>query len=101
MVDSSGHAVDVPQAEMDTLSSAISFLLPACKWACRHLVLTNEGAKVAQAICKGSATAVSDGSLKDGIPTAAFAIDNHVCAYKQPIVGALLVPGIVKEGDSL
>ena len=55
---------------------------------------------MAQAIRDGTATAVRDGSNKDGIGITAYTIVNHTSEYEHPIVGALLVPGSVKEGDS-
>ena len=46
------------------------------------------------------AIAVSDGSLKYGIGTAAFMVVSSANIALHPIIGTLLVPGVVKDGDS-
>ena len=100
VADKVGFAVDPPCAEVDTVRATFKFLPPARKWASRHIVISDDGTCVAQAIRLGTAVAVSDGSLKDGIGTAAFIIVNDMCGYEHPIVGAMPIPGTIKEGDS-
>ena len=100
VVGNIGYAAETPQLEVDTLQATISILPPDRKWACRHFLLSDNGAQIAQALRTMTAVVVSDGLLKDGIGSAAFTIVSHVSACEHPIIGALLVPGFVKEGDS-
>ena len=78
VANKAGFAIDPPLAEVDTVCATFEFLPPERKWASRHIVMSDDGACVAQAICAGTAVAVSDGSLKDSIGTAAFIIVNHM-----------------------
>ena len=98
-VDSIGYAADAPEVEVDTLCVAIDILPPTHKWACRHVVMLDYGKTMAQAIGAGTAFAISNGSLKDGTGTAAHVLVNHLSEYTHPIVGALPVPGTVKDGN--
>ena len=62
--------------------------------------MSDNGLQVAHAIQNGSAIAVSDGSLKDGIGSVAFIITSSMSGCNNPIFGALPIPGAVKDGDS-
>ena len=82
-----------------TLKAALAALPQSCQWAIQHTSFEDDGATVAQAIVQDLAVAVSDGSLRYTLGTAAFVIEgsnptNHVLGYNQ-------VPGPVEEGDSL
>ena len=85
---------------MDTLRQAINILPKNQKWACRHVFMSDDGALVAQAIQDKQAIAVSDGSLKYGKGTAALTVVSATTLALHPIIGTLLVPGVVKDGDS-
>ena len=99
-VTSFGFAYDAPLLEVDTLRQTLHILPKNKKWACRHVVMSDDGALVAQAIQAQQALAVSDGSLKYGIGTAAFTVVSAISPTLHPVLGALLVPGVVKDGDS-
>ena len=100
VVGNIGYAAKTPQLEVDTLQAAISILTPDRKWTCQHILMSYNGAQAAHALHTGTAIAVSDGLLKDGIGSAAFTIASHISDCDHPIIEALLVPGFVKDGDS-
>lgn len=97
-MDSEGFSAETPNLEVDTTAAAIAILPPESKWAVKHIRIPDDGGAIAEAIRQGSAVAVSDGSLKLGIGTSAFIVTNPL--HQNPIVGANVVPGWVKDGDS-
>ena len=98
-MDNYGFAADAPHVEAATLRGAIDLLPSDQKWMSQHLYLPDNGEAIAAAIQSHKAIAVSDGSLKLNVGTAAFIIttlDNS-----NPIIGSHVVPGKVEDGDSL
>jgi hypothetical protein len=67
-------------------------------WALQHINQTDDGLRISAAISNHTAIAVSDGSLKFGLGTAAFIIeaDDHL----DHIRGVNKVPGPILDGDS-
>lgn len=61
-------------------------------------MITDEGLTIAQALTDGTAVAVSDGSLKNGLGTAAFTIESST--YENRVHGVNKVPGPIGDGDS-
>ena len=73
-------------------------LPPDTHWALAHIVQSSSGSLIAEAILSHTAVAVSDGSLKLGYGTSAFAVEGNTRNGR--IVGVNEVPGPIKEGDS-
>ena len=94
-----GVAVDDPQVEVATLWGAIDLLPSDQRWMSRYLYLPDDGEALADAIQAHTAVAVSDGSLKLNLGTAAFIITTAENSH--PIIGSHVVPGKVEDGDSL
>jgi hypothetical protein len=90
---------EAPIPEPATLQDALHLLPSSSKWAIQRVKITDNGQTIATAIQQGTAVAVSDGSLKLNLGTSAFVIcgpnDTH------SIVGVNVVPGCVRDGDSL
>ena len=81
---------DLPQTLQD---------LPASThWATEAIEFEDDGITVANAIENGTAVAVSDGSLKHCIGTAAYVMEGE--GHYGRITGVNKVPGPIKEGDS-
>jgi hypothetical protein len=62
-------------ASGQTLQDHLSRLVPATSWAVTHVLITDEGSAIAEAIQEGRCVSVSDGSLKDQYGTSAWAIE--------------------------
>ena len=72
--------------KVDILHEAVNIFPKNKKWACRHIFMSNNGALVAQAIKDKMAIAVSDGSLKHGMGTAAFTVVSATVIALHPIL---------------
>jgi hypothetical protein len=97
-MDGIGFTAVAPIPEVDSLEAAIAILPKDARWALRHVKAPDGGRAIANDIKHGRAIAVSDGSLKASIGTAAFILTGQSIA--QAVIGAHVVPGKVKEGDS-
>ena len=88
----------IPVAHPTTLSQAFKLFPEPAQWALKYVWHSDNGATIADAIKRHSAIAVSDGSFKLGLGTAAFIIeaDNHL----HNIRGVNKVPGPIIDGDS-
>ena len=87
-----------PTLTPTTLHEALQALPSDAHWALQCLNIHDNGAALAQAIIEHAAVSGSDGSLKLGLGTAAFALQS--AAAMNDIKGANLVPGPIREGDS-
>jgi hypothetical protein len=91
---------EAPIPEPATLQDALHLLPSSSKWAVQRVKITDNGQTIATTIQQGTAVAVSDGSLKLNLGTSAFIIcgpnDTH-----HSIVGVNILPGCVRDSDSL
>jgi thiamine phosphate synthase YjbQ (UPF0047 family) len=87
-----------PIIHTTSLLERIRQLPDSAKWVLQHLQMQDNGEQVATAPRNGSTIAASDGSLKSGLGTTAFVIeDNKSCGR---LKGVNKVPGPINEGDS-
>ena len=87
-----------PPAPPATLEEALLTLPSSKAWAVEKLQRSDDGESFAEAIQRGTAIAISDGSLKADYGTAAFILTSDV--QENPIRGVNIVPGPLKDGDS-
>jgi hypothetical protein len=80
------------QRVTSTLKQRISNGEEGWKWAVKKFAATDDGREVADAIRLGHAIAVSDGSYKDNLGTAAYVLEGKTS--KNRIVAVLKVPGL-------
>ena len=99
-VTSIGSSLSLPTTPPTptTLATALAALPPEAPWALRCLNIQDDGRAVAEAIKQGSAVAGSDGSLKLGLGTSAFAFQRQDGTIA--VDGANMVLRPVKEGES-
>jgi hypothetical protein len=97
-MDGKGFSAASPTPEVDSLEAAMAILPKESSWALQHIKAPDGGQSIANDIKHRRAIAVSDGSLKASIGTAAFILTGQSIA--QAVIGAHVVPGKVKEGDS-
>ena len=99
-VTSTGTSTPIPLAtpELTTLSDHLEALPPSAKWALQAITILDNGATIAAAINTNTAIAVSDGSLKLGLGTAAYVLEGQNSTNR--IKGVNKVPGPIKDGDS-
>jgi hypothetical protein len=64
---------------------------PGTEWALRDLSITDNGRTIAEAIRLGSCIALSDGSVKDGVGSAAWVLEGANSQHR--IMGFCQVPG--------
>ena len=89
-----------PDAPVPTTLLEALAALPASKaWATEHVSVEGFAQQVAISLVKGSAIAVSDGSLKNSMGTAAYHIEAPV-SEQASIEGLLQVPGSKRDGSS-
>jgi len=81
-----------------TVNAAMKALPDSARWALKHIMLVDQGEQLAGDIQHYKAVAVSDGSLKLGLGTAAFVIEGHNGFGR--MTGVNKVPGPIKDGDS-
>ena len=81
-----------------TLQAAVETLPEADRWAVSTLFSTHEGHLIAEAIRRGKAIAVSDGSYKEGFGTSAFVIES--LSTGQRVKGCNIAPGHVDDQSS-
>jgi hypothetical protein len=74
-----------------TLLDRLQTAGPGTEWATLDLTITDDGASIAAAIMTGSCIALSDGSVKDGIGTAAWVLEGSLSQHR--ILGYCHVPG--------
>ena len=81
-----------------TLAATLEALPESTHWAINRINQVDGGVTIANAIRNNQAVAVSDGSLKLAVGTAAFVLEgaNHV----NRLTGVNEVPGPLKDGDS-
>ena len=58
-----------------TLIASLRGLPKEAYWAVKYIKTTDQGSAIAQVLQRGTAIAVSDGSLKSGLGTAAFVVE--------------------------
>jgi hypothetical protein len=93
-MDGIGFTAVSPIPEVDSLDAAIAILPKDTRWALQHIKAPDGGQSIANDIKHGRAIAVSDGSLKASIGTAAFILTGQSIA--QAVIGAHVVPGITR-----
>ena len=70
-------APNTADSQRFTLAQTIANLPCGAQWAVKNWICTDEGARVAAAICQGTAIAVSDGSFKDEFGTASLVLEGN------------------------
>jgi hypothetical protein len=86
------------QLSTGTLESCISNGDEGWRWAVERFAVADGGRTLAEAIRRGRAIAVSDGSYKDDFGTAAYVLEGETAANR--IVCALATPGIPEDQSS-
>jgi hypothetical protein len=81
-------------ASGQALKDRLSRLVPATSWAVTHVLITDEGSAITEAIRDGRCVSVSDGSFKDQYGTSAWAIE------AEPSVGRCTGADIPPEAAS-
>lgn len=89
----------VPPPEHLTLYSRLESLPQSAHWAVQHASVDDDGLHIAQAILQGLAVAVSDASLHTRLGTTSTVLEGDDPDHR--LLCHTLVPGPVKEGDSL
>jgi hypothetical protein len=81
-----------------TLTQRIQNCPKGMQWAVVRFAILDDGATLAEAIRRGQAIAVSDGSYKDGFGTAAYVLEGATSMHR--LVAVLVVPGIIVDQSS-
>ena len=89
----------VPPTEPASLYARLESLPKSAHWAVQHAKVDDDGLYIADAIRQGKAVVVSDASLNVRIGTSSTVIEGDEPDHR--LLGHTLVPGPVKEGDSL
>jgi hypothetical protein len=84
-------------ASGQTLQDRLSRLVPATSWAVTHVLVTDEGSAIADAIRDGRCVSVSDGSFKDQYGTSAWAIEAE--SSVDPCKGADIPPEAASKNN--
>ena len=87
-----------PPPPPSTLADTLALLPTSAHWALQKIIQSDNGRRIAEALSNHTAIAVSDGSLKYCLGTAAFIIEaeDHI----DHISGVNQVPGPITDGDS-
>ena len=93
--NSACHPTANPIVDLET---ALASFPPTAQWAIRYVHHSDQGHHIAAALRQGTAIAVSDGSLKFGLGTAAFIVEAP--EQRNNIRGVNKVPGPIVDGDS-
>ena len=86
------------QPSPESFSQHLSQLPESALWAVERTSDLHNSQHFANALCDGSAIAVSDGSLKEGLGTSAFVLEGRDSTNR--IQGVNPVPGPLTDGDS-
>jgi hypothetical protein len=95
-VEPSLHLPD--QQGTPTMAQRISNSGVGMRWAVEHSVVLDDGATLAEAIRRGHAIAVCDGSYKDMYGTAAYVLEGVTSVNR--IVAVVVVPGMPEDQSS-